>query len=257
MKKFIAFALLLLCVGVVSAVTIGEARNSWLNAKEMSVAAAAEYFAAKTTYNTDPTEENKQEMTEDGKALLNAALDEAEAWLVWRDVVAQESDVISDELKADISTDVATNIAKISALRTEVDSVDTLLNLGVTYLKILGKYSELIADVAKNVGKSWCEEVGIIAGKLEDYESKLRAIADTLEENTDIIAQIDDAKSELSTARANLNSAKGRYNEIKYPGTPLLKFAEGNSNLNAAKANLLEAQIALTTANNLIAGRGE
>ena len=56
-----------------------------------------------------------------------------------------------------------------------------------------------------------------------------------------MIAKLDIAKSELETARSKINVAEKAYDNVKLPGTPFIKFAEGNGYLWQARTNMINA----------------
>lgn len=243
MKKLsILFILMLLLSSVaVCALTSSGAKQDWLDAKKASADARDEHRDAKVEFAADQTPENEQQVIDTGKAVLHKALDEAEAWLVWKQVEAEENEEISSGLRDAIIADVDTNLAKIDDLRTQVDGVSTRFELGVVTLQMIGKYFELVADVARNSGLVWVEIGEKRADKIEEYEEKLREEAAGLSNEDAIVERLDMAKSELDTARDNIGDAESAYNLVKIPGTPLIKFAEGNNQLRIARGNLLLA----------------
>lgn len=242
---------LLFQVGVASAITSGEAKQNWQNAQGARVDADAAYRQAQLDYASDKTPENDQKVIDTAKVVLGAALTEAEAWLNWKNQEAKESDAPA-EIKANIESDVNKNLAKITGLRSEVSGIKTRLDVGVVFLKMVGAYVELLTDVARNTGAVWVYAGNEIADKTADYEAKLRATAEKLNNNTDIIAKLDIAKSEIGTARSKINVADAAYKKVVLPGTPLVKFAEGNGYLRQARTNLLNAAEQLEYAFNLI-----
>lgn len=260
MKKiaFVIFviAMLFLQPLTVSALSAGEAKLNWREAKNLSREAQQAHRDAKIEWAANKTTENNQKVIDTGKAALNAALDEAEAWLIYANLDAQENPELPDDLKQTIEEDVNTNLEKIDALRLEVDSVQTRLDLGIVFLKMVGNYLELVADVGRDAGKIWVHIADERANTVEDYEAKLRAEAEGLPDNSDIIEKLDMATSELETARNNIENAEGAYEEVRIPGQPLIKFSEGNNYLRAARANLLSAHSYLDQAFNLMVLRG-
>jgi len=117
---------------------------------------------------------------------------------------------------------------------------------------MIGKYIELISDVARNSGHVWVFITNEYADKIETYEDSLRSTAEKLDDNQDIIEKLNLVKSELKIAKNNINNAEKTYAMVKLPGTPLIKFAEGNNYLRAAKSNLIAAQLHLHNAYNLM-----
>lgn len=231
--------LLLVQMFSVSALTSSEAKQEWLDAKEYSLDVQEEHRDAKLDYAVNKTDENQQLVIDTGKIVLHAALDEAEAWLVWKNLEAEEDSRVPDEIKESIQEAVDTNIAKIDALRDDVDGIETQLELGLVFLKMIGEYFELLADVARNTGYMWVHIGNTLLDTTEEYEAKLR---DAAGDNEDVLELLDQAASELETARENVEDANGAYGEVVLPGTPLLKFSEGNTYLRAAKLNLVAAQ---------------
>src|SRR4030042_806438 len=108
MKKFIlslALGLLLIQGLSLTAIAAGT-KQDWLNAKEASKTAQTTYNQAQLDYAADKTPENDKKVVDTAKAVLNAALDEAQAWLEWKDREAQASIEAPADIKANIHTDV-------------------------------------------------------------------------------------------------------------------------------------------------------
>ena len=244
-KKLIivmAFVLLLLVQAVsVVALTSDEAEKAWKESKKKSKDAQDTHREAKVDFAVNKSETNKKAVVDTGKAALKAALDEAEAWLKWKKADANENTEVPKYLKDTIILDVDKNLAKIELLRNDVENVKTQFELGIVFLKMIGKYFEVLADVARNVGAVWVYLGETRADKISSYETKLREAAKSISNNEDIIAKLDDAKKELGIAKRNIANAKDTYKLVKIPGTPLIKFSEGNNYLKAAKSNLLAA----------------
>lgn len=244
--------LLLTQVLAVSA-TVSDAKTDWQDAKAVSKEKQQAHRDAKVDFAANKSDENKQAVIDTGKDSLHAALNEVEAWLTWKNLEAQENTEVPAEIKESIETDVQSNLATIDELRTEVDAVENQLGLGIVFLKMIGKYFELIADVARNTGSMWIFVANEKADTIEQYENKLRTAAEGMDNNDAIIERLDDAKDELESARVNIDQAEGAYAEVKIPGKPLVKFSEGNNNLKAARMNLISATQSLNQAFALIA----
>jgi len=245
MKKIIIMVVLLLLASPVYALTAGEA----------SLAAQTEHRDAKIAFAGNKSEDNRQEVVDTGKEVLHAALDEVEAWLVWKNLEAEESE-ITDDLKETIADDIETNLEKIEVLRTDVDGVTNQFELGIVFLKMVGKYVELLTDVARDAGMIWVQLGEDYLDRAEDYESKLRAEAENMDDNSEILEKLDNAKDDLEEARANVDKAEDSYEQVVLPGTPLIKFAEGNNYLRVARTNLLSAHAGLNQAYQMML-RGE
>lgn len=249
-------ALLLLQIFSVCALTGSEARQEWLDAKQLSKEKQEVHLNAKLDFAANKSEEKRQRIVDTGKDVLNAALDEAEAWLVWKRIEAEENSEVPEDIKQTINSDVEANLAKISALRTDVTGVDNQLELGIVFLKMVGKYFELLSDVARNSGAMWVHIGNTQADKIENYEAKLREAAENIDNNDNILKLLDNAHAELEIARRNIDNAKLTYEQVRLPGTPLIKFAEGNNYLRAARSNLLAASLYLNQAFTAISAGG-
>jgi membrane-associated HD superfamily phosphohydrolase len=234
-------ALILLQPFAVIALTSSEAKQDWYEAKDASREAQEAHRDAKIEWAVNKTEENNQEVIDTGKESLHAALDEAEAWLIWRNLEVQENPEIPTELKEAITSDVEENLAKIDELRAEVDDVENRLELGLVFLKMVGKYLELVTDVARNSGLVWVHIANNYTDTIEEYEQQLRTAADTLGDSDEIIEKLDMASDELAEARENIEDAESEYNQVVIPGTPLMSFANGNQHLRIAKNHLISA----------------
>lgn len=244
-------ASLMFQVGLASALTSGEAKQAWLSAMQTRISADAAYKQAQLDYAGNKTPGNDQKVIDTAKTVLNTVLDEAEAWLVWRNQEAKASDV-SAELKTNIATDVQRNLDKITTLRGDVARIKTRVDVAGVFLKMIGSYVELLTDVARNTGAVWVYVGNQIADQTADYEIKLRTTAGGMVSNTAILAKLDIAKSEITLARTQINAAETSYKLVALPGTPLVKFAEGNSYLRQARVNLLAAAGQLQEVFNLI-----
>jgi len=249
-------SLLLLQPVALAASTASEAKQDWIDAKQASLEAQQAHQDAKVTWASDQTAENNQAVIDTGKDALNAALDEAEAWLLWKDLEAQENPEIPDELKQGISDDVDKNLDVIEELRTDVEGIDNRLELGVVYLKMVGKYLELLTDVARNSGFMWVHIANEKADTVEEYETTLRNAAEDMDNNEEIIAKLDLARDELDNARENIDNAEAEYEQVLLPGTPLIKFSNGNNYLRIARGNLISAHGYLNQAYNLMVAGG-
>ncbi|MDY6966663.1 MAG: hypothetical protein SVM80_12005 [Halobacteriota archaeon] len=253
-KVFVIFAIAMLLLQplAVSALTAGEAKQEWHDARQLSREARQAYRDARIEFVGNNTPENEQKVIDTGKDSLHAALDEAEAWLIWANLNAQENPEIPDELKQTIEDDVNTNLEKIEALRVKVDGIQRRIDIGLVFLEMVTEYIELVSDVARNTGMMWVHVADTRADTVEDYEAKLRAEAEGMDDNEDIIEKLDQARSALEDARENIDNANSSYNEVRIHGQPLIQFAEGNNYLRTARTNLLSAHSYLNQAFNLM-----
>jgi hypothetical protein len=244
-KKFlvvIVISLLLIQPFSVYALTSSDAKQDWFDAKKASRDAQEAHRDAKIVWAVDKTEENNKLVIDTGKQALHAALDEAEAWLIWRNLEVEENPWIPAELKETIQEDVDANLAKIDELREDVDGVETRLELGLVFLKMVGNYLELLSDVARNTGYVRVHIANTYADTVEEYEVKLREAAEEISDNEDIMDKLDSALGDLENARENIDNAEEEYTQVVIPGTPILKFANGNQYLRIAKNDLISAQ---------------
>lgn len=248
--------LILMQSTAVAALTAIEAKKEWRDAKQVSLDKQEIHRDAKIEFAANKSEENRQEVVDTGKEVLHAALDEAEAWLVWKDLEAEENPDLPDDLKDTIHADVETNLAKIDELRTDVDGISNQIELGLVFLKIVGKYIELLTDVARDSGMILVYRANVQLDTAEDYEAKLREEAGKIDDNDAIIDKLDSVKDDLEEARSNVDKAESSYEQVVLPGTPLIKFQEGNNYLRVARTNLLSAMSNLNQAYNLML-RGE
>ncbi|MBW2971900.1 hypothetical protein KY359_02590 [Candidatus Woesearchaeota archaeon] len=250
MKKicvlFLVIALLTVQIAAAE-MSASEAKSAWLTTKEHSMDMQEQHREAKLAFAGDKGEENRQAVVDTGKAVLHAALEEAEAWLVWKKLEAQENPEVPPDVLDSIENDVEANLAKIDELRGDVDAVENQVQLGLVWLKMLGKYFELVADVARNSGAMWVHIANEKADTIEEYAQKVRETAEDVGDES-ALEHVDEAMEELERARRNINDAEDTYADVRIPGTPLLKFAEGNNYLRAARANLISAHMHLNLA---------
>lgn len=261
LKKVSFIALLVLIMLLlqpiaVSALSASDAKQAWYDAKQASLEAQEAHRDAKIEWAANKTDENNQRVIDTGKDALNAALDEVEAWLIWKDLEVEENPEIPDDLKESIQSDVDTNLGKIDELRTEVDAVENRFELGVVFLKMIGSYFELVSDVARNSGFVWVHTANQHADTLEEYEASLREAAEGMEDNELIIEKLDMARAEIEDARVNIDNAEEEYEQVRIPGKPLIKFSNGNNYLRIARGNMLSAHGYLNEAYGLMV-RGE
>ena len=253
---FFLLAILLLQPLSVSAMTAYEAKEEWQEARIDSIEARGDYRVARLRFLESRSDEDREWMIEKGKASLHSALDEAEAWMTWVNLDIQENNVVSDEMKERIEEDVNKNLEKIDTLRIEVDGIETRSDLGVTFLRMVSEYLELLTDSSRNVGMIWVSVANDRADTIENLESRLRETAEGMGDNERIIDNLDMALEELERARENIEKANSTYDEVRLPGQPLIKFSEANNYLGAARTNMLSAHRYLNEAFNLMAGGG-
>ena len=67
-----------------------QAREDWLAAQEVRFDAESVHQEAKRAYEADKTPKNEERFVATAKDVMYAVLDEAEAWLGWKDVAGQE-----------------------------------------------------------------------------------------------------------------------------------------------------------------------
>ena len=253
---FLVAALFLLQIASISALSAGDAKQAWLDAKDRTQEKKTAHEDAKLARAADNTPDNQKKVVDTGKEYQYAILDEVDSWLDWKKLEAEEDSRVPDDIKQRVYSDVDANKGKVAELRTDVDAVTNEFQLGAVSLKMIGKYFELLADVARDTGAMWAYVEGTHADKIETFEGKLRVTAESMGSNADIIAKLDSAKSELEIARRNIDNAESTYELVKIPGTPFLKFAEGNSYLRAGQANLINAWGNLNQAYVMITTRG-
>jgi hypothetical protein len=255
-KVLIVFLIAMLLLDVVSALTASEAKSAWQGAKKLTLPAKAEYSDAKIVWAADRTPEKDKEVVDTGKNLLNVTLDEAKAWLIWKNLEAEEMVGVPQVLIDTIKLDVDTRIKDIDRLREDINDVRNQFDLGVVFVRMIGKYMGLVTDVARDSGKMWAQVADTYGDRIGEYENKLRTVTESIPNNKAMLAKLDAVDSEVEKARQNIREANTAYDKVRLTGTPLLSFAEGNSYLSAAKTNLLSAQIYLGQAYDLMARGG-
>jgi hypothetical protein len=234
--------LLLFQVVSVAALTASQARDNWLDAKEESLEAQSRHRNTKTTYG-----QNTPEALETGKESMHAALNEAEAWLIWKEAQANENSEIPDNLREDILADIENNKGKIKSLKAEVDAVNSQIELAATFLKMIGKYTELLTDVARNSGKIWVFVANERIKDLESYQIKLKEFAED-RDNGPALVKLNDASEKIEEAKSNIDNAEEYYNRVQIRTNPVINFHEGNKRLRFARMDMLEAHIRLNEA---------
>ncbi len=241
----------------VSAMTAQEAKQDWYDAKNNSLEARQAHRDAKVDRAADRSPENDQKVVDTGKDSLHAALDEAEAWLIWKGLEAQEDPRIPDDIKQSVQEDVDKNLEKIDELRADVDGVENQFQLGVVFIKMVGSYTGLLTDVARNTGSMWVYVAGNQTDRMEEYEVKLRDAATDMSDNSAILDELDLARVDINSARENIDNAEAEYQQVTLPGTPLINFSNGNNYLRIARADLLGAHKHLEKAYSMILAGGK
>jgi len=236
------FVTLLAFLPVVSAISASDARQDWLDAKQDSKDAQQAHRLAKAEHGA-----NSDEALDTGKESLNAALDEAEAWLVWKEAQTNENSEIPDDLREDILNDIDANKGRIEQLRDDVDAVENNLELGVTFLRMIGEYIGLLTDVARDSGKIWVFIAEKRVEDLEEFEGKLRTIAEN-QDNDEAIKDLNEAMQELGEAKTQMGRAEDSYEKVYVGSNPLINFHQGNQYLRVAKTHLLKVHLNLRDA---------
>jgi hypothetical protein len=247
---------LCLCIPMASALSATDARQDWLDAKQRSLDAQIAHTDAKIAWAADRTDQHNQNVIDTGKDVLHAALDEAEAWLVWKQLEVEEDPSLPADLRSAIEEDVDANRKTIDELRDEVDAIETRVDLGITFLRMVGEYIGLLTDVARNTGYVWAHVAETYADTADTYEAKLRSAAETMPDNAAIMDHLDDARDGIDTARENIDNARERYGQVVLPGTPLIEFANGNNYLRIARGDLLSAHASMNQAYVLMVAQG-
>jgi len=225
----------------IKALTSSEAKQAWIEAKNASREAQQAYVQANIKWAANKTKENEQALIDSGKKALQAALNEAEAWLIWVRLTVKENPEVPAELKERIQNDVDDNLETVGELRGEVAQVRTRAELTLVFLRMVGKYFELVADVARNTGLVWVHIANTYANTIENYEDEMRKAAEGLDNNGAIIEELNKTVEELKNARANIDLAESEYMQVQIPGNPLLRFSSGNQYLRIARNKLLLA----------------
>lgn len=227
----------------VSAQTIqAGSKLDWVTAQQQRIEQQTVYNTARINYGASKTPENEQKMIDEGKKLLDDWLAEAEEWLYWKNTEAEADPRVPDDIRTNIQNDVNKNLTQIANLKQEVDAIQNQAQLGITFIKMVVAYSQLLVDVARNVGAMWVAIGNNLLATTSQYEKQLRTAAQGMSDNAEIMQKLDSAKSELDAAQKNVDSASAAYKQVVFPGTPFIKFAEGNNNLQLAKLNLITAQ---------------
>ena len=254
MKKtifiFAIIAIFLLQVVAVSA-TAEETKIAWKDAKEISKEKRNEYRDVQKEFRKNNSEENRELLIEAGKETLHAGLNEAEAWLLWREEKSKEDTKFPEELKEEIQSSIDENLAKIESLREEIDAIETQIELGVTFIDMLFKYREVLSDVSKHTGNSLIYLAEQKLEKSTEFEEKLRVIAEGYEHEA-ALESLDNVKESLNSAKEHIDEADEKYDSITVPGKPIITFHEGNKHLKDARKSLIDAHKNLREAYRLL-----
>lgn len=238
----------------IKALTSSEAKQAWIRAKQASREAQQAYVQASIKWAANKTQENEQALVVKGKTALQAALDEAEAWLIWVSLAVNENPEVPADLKETIQSDVDDNLETVEELRGEVARVENRAQLALVFLKMVGRYLELVVDVARNTGLVWVNIANRYANTIESYEAEMRTAAEGIDKNDAIVEELDKAAGELENARESIDLAELEYLQVQIPGNPLLRFSSGNQYLRVARNKLLLAVSHLRKAYQLLMG---
>lgn len=253
--SILLISILMLQVVSISAISASQAREEWRNTKQESKNMREAYREANLKWMGDKTDSNNEAAIEAGKDSLNAALDEVEAWLNWKKAEVESNDEAPSELKDEILEDIDKNMGVIEELRGEVNEIQNRIQLGVTWLRMVGKYLELITDVSRNSGKIWVWIANERINNLEEFESRLREIAEEIDDNADILEKLNEAQDEIESAREDVEDAEEAYEVVVAGKRPLMSFHEGNQYLRLARVNMLNAHRNLNQATRLMRTR--
>lgn len=226
-------------VTVVLALTPAEGREQWFSAIKDRIAAGEEYKQTVLEYQKDKTPENDHEVINSAKKVLRSALNEVETWLKWKESEVKTDFRVPEDLKLKIEGDVAKNLDKIAVLRQEVESIQNRTQVAAVFIKMVGSYVELVADVARSSGLVWSRIGEQLAVKGESFEAKLREAA---ADKSELLLKLDEAKKELNVVKEQVELAKNAYEKVRLPGTPLINFSQGNLYLQQARLSLLKAE---------------
>ncbi|MFH1789960.1 MAG: hypothetical protein ABH832_02740 [bacterium] len=256
MRKIIALWAIAIMLGMyilpAMAATEGEVKKEWFDARANRVSADSSYRQARVVYAMDRSVENDRKVVDAAKKTLLAVLDEAEAWLKWKNIEAKNNPEVPDSLKASIEQDVNSNLSKIMDLRKDVNNIKNRIDVGVVFINMIGSYTQLLTDVARNTGLVWVHLGQKRIDTSKNYEAKLRSAALKLSDNDEIIKKLDTAVEDIFLAQEKVNSSKKSYEAVNLPGMPFIKFAEGNNYLRGAKIDLINAQARMVESFNLI-----
>ena len=145
MKKIIATLVLVTSMATNALPALAESQNelrqTWLNAKKIRLEADAAYRQAQLDYKKDKTLENDQRVIDAAKTVLNDALDEAEAWLKWKQLEADDNIDVPEGIKNNVDSDVEANLAKIDGFRADFAGIENRLQVIGVFIKIVGGYT--------------------------------------------------------------------------------------------------------------------
>ncbi len=236
----------------VRAVSSSQAWKDWAEARGRRMQAEATYGAATLQDRQNKTPENDRIVVTAAKSLLNAWLDEAQTWLTWRDLEAQQNPDVPASIRKSIDGDVNRSMGKISELRDQVAAFKTVPEGIDVWVKLVGNYLNLTVDVARNSGAMWVAVGDKMLDTADNYEVRLRAAALRAGNSSSSRGKLDNAKSELAAARNEMRQADESYRQVVIPGEPVVMFNQGNSYLMQAKEHLINAQSQMAAAFNLI-----
>ena len=254
-KIVLTFSLIFLVlfqIVAISALSASQAKQDWQDAKEETAKLKLIHNEAKAKWMGNKSNENVQSYVDTGKEFLQSTLNEAEAWLIWKQQEVEQDEIISEQLKIQVQEDINKNLAKIEELRGNVEGATTKVSVDLFAVGMVVGYLDLLTDVARDSGLIWVEKLNQYIDTIESYESSLRETAQTMENNQEVLNNLDLAKESINEARENINKAELSYQLVVQGGTPLIKFNEGNQYIRTAKANMLSANNNLKTALGLI-----
>lgn len=238
---FLLIFLLIFQITAVSALSASRAKEKWQEAKQETESLKNIHNEAKAKWAGTKSDENVQGYIDTGKDFLNAALDEVDAWLIWKQKEVDEDKEVPAELRNQIKSDIDENRAKVREQREIVGSANTIGGLNLVAFGMVLKYLELLTDVARDSGKILVFKSNQYIDAISQYEQTLRAEAENMENNEEVLSHLDSSKADIEEARSNTAKADIAYAQVVAGGTPIVKFNEGNQYLKTARANMISA----------------
>lgn len=242
MKKILAIFAVFLLFSVVVLASIADARQTWLEARETHIELQQEWREAQQLVARENTPENVENVVNKAKVSLNSGLDEAIAFFELQKEKLTTADV-SDDLKQTIESDLNKNIDAAEALKDDVNSIQTRVEVGITSLKILDAYLNLLVDVMRDSGFVYVEKARLRVEKLEQFRDMLQEKVNLAPESKkqELEGLMDDLNKNIQDAKDNIDEAEDNYKSITQKEGSRLKFQQGNTNIMQSRNEMLMA----------------
>lgn len=218
-----------------------KAKANYDSAKEDWQAAKQAYVSAnKTVANKTAEIANRTAQAVDkGKAYLNKTTSRMISHLELVKSKVAENKVLSDSEKANITADLDSDIATLTALQAQIPGITTVAQLKNLSVEIKNAWVDARKGVARAVGLVEQEKYQKVAEQAQNASAKMQKVIDLMNakglDSTEFQALLSDYNNHVSLAKADFLAAKDKFlagdnsaaKELLKSGREELKEAQG------------------------------